>query len=178
MTQKLVNKANRIPLTKIKEIKPNKYVYIHQNGKMSNIDLVEKLCSCNTMADKGLCEHLVKVALISKPGFSTGINSRSLPGLIHEKTLTIRLRHSKKKENQNKIISEDSESNSDFELENIPVENEIQTEIIPLKPAENAISRESKPRGRPPKVLKALDDSPTPITRKSKRNNKVLKYTK
>jgi len=54
VTQKLVNKANRIPLTKIKEIKPNKYVYIHQNGKMSNIDLVEKLCSCNTMADKGL----------------------------------------------------------------------------------------------------------------------------
>ena len=59
VTQKLVNKANRIPLTKIKEIKPNKYVYFHQNGKMSNIDLVEKLCSCNTMADKGLCEHLV-----------------------------------------------------------------------------------------------------------------------
>ena len=64
VTQKLINRANKLPLTKIKEIHQNKYVYTHQNGKMSNIDLTNKFCSCNTMADRGLCEHLVKVALI------------------------------------------------------------------------------------------------------------------
>ena len=39
------------------------------------------------MSDKGICEHIVKIALITK---------LSLPGLIHEKTLTVRTRHTKK----------------------------------------------------------------------------------
>ena len=59
VTQKLINRANKLPLNKIKEIEPHKFVYIHQNGK-------------------------------------------TLPGLIHLKTLTIRNRHSKIKESKKK----------------------------------------------------------------------------
>ena len=33
VTQKLINRANKLPLNKIKEIEPHKFVYIHQNGK-------------------------------------------------------------------------------------------------------------------------------------------------
>ena len=77
VTKKLVNKANTLPMSRIKKISPNKYTYEHRNGKIANINLSEKFCSCNVMCDKGICEHLVKIALITK---------LSLPGLIHEKT--------------------------------------------------------------------------------------------
>ena len=53
------------------------------------------------MADKGLCEHLVKVAIIRKV---------NLP--IHEKKLTIRNRRNEKKLNDSETISEED---SDFE---------------------------------------------------------------
>ena len=33
VAQKLINRANKLPLNKIKEIEPHKFVYIHQNGK-------------------------------------------------------------------------------------------------------------------------------------------------
>ena len=36
------------------------------------------------MSDKEICKHLVKISLITK---------LSLPGLKHEKTLTVRNRH-------------------------------------------------------------------------------------
>jgi len=123
---------------------------------------------------------ILKIALIAKV---------SLPGSIHEKTLTIK-KNIKKKQNISQLIS-DSDSDLDVELEKInrskSVENEVTTEIIGIEPEENAVNTvvdkiiQSKPRGRPPKVPKALADSPTPIMsglRKSNRDKKNIKYTK
>ena len=95
---------------------------------MKNIFIWDLVARCNVISGKGVCEHLVEVAIITK---------LSLPGLVHEKTLTVRTRHRSKKVNRSQIISESyskcnkgkhidldsNNSNSDKILENVETDN-------------------------------------------------------
>jgi len=57
------------------------YNYRHENGKISQIDLGKRCCSCTLFFDKGMCVHLARVAMMEEA---------SLPGMDEVKKLTVR----------------------------------------------------------------------------------------
>ena len=57
------------------------YNYRNENGKISQIDLGKRCCSCTLFFDKGMCVHLVRVAMMEEA---------SLPGMHEVKKLTVR----------------------------------------------------------------------------------------
>ena len=60
----LVSKAKKLEILKFSTTDNLIFKYSHINGKKSYINVEKKWCSCSTMADKGICEHLVRVAII------------------------------------------------------------------------------------------------------------------
>ena len=59
-----VSKAEKLEILKFSTTYNLIFKYSHITGSKSYINAENKWCSCSTMADKGLCEHLVRVAII------------------------------------------------------------------------------------------------------------------
>jgi hypothetical protein len=125
--------------------------------------------------DKGMCGHLVRVAIMVEA---------SLPGMDEVKKLTVRRRREKLKS-----LNDDVSSDSDFEkeLDNIDknaainvvepdeqlnviesVENQNQSEV----PVQSEIPVPEKRRGRRPKEKAPLALSITPEKKKTNKKNK------
>ena len=69
VTINLINKAKNLILAKFSSVTNDEkkcYKYNHRNGKVSFIDLDAKSCTCTQMFDYGICEHLVRVAIIEE----------------------------------------------------------------------------------------------------------------
>jgi hypothetical protein len=80
-------------------------------GGKSYIDVVKKVCSCKLMSDKGICEHLVRVAIKEEI---------DLLGLYKKHRLTVRSSRIKYKKKFNLEISKDED------FENSTVDNQIE----------------------------------------------------
>ena len=128
------------------------------NGDVSIINLVNRTCTCYETVDKGICRHLIKVAIIEK---------HQLPGMFSLDKFYIRQMRKKAKN----IAGNCSSINFSA--------TEIKETKYPLE-VENSdmLSEETKPkRGRPPKVPKALiiDTVPKNTPRVAVRSSQRLK---
>ena len=118
------------------------------------------------MADRGLCEHLVRVALIE---------CVELPGLTIAKKLKIRTRV-KSKKNTSLSISSDSDE-CDEQIHDDPITLPKIDELIHDDPIEsiNKQPQVKKSRGRPPKISKALQESPKKAITGQRKSTRLVK---
>ena len=141
--------------------------------KMEKLDLEKRCCSCTFFFDKGMCAHLVRVAIMEEA---------SLSGMDEVKKLTVRRRREKLKS-----LNDDVSSDSDFEkeLDNIDknaainvVEPDEQLNVIESVenqsevPVQSEIPVPEKRRGRRPKEKAPLALSITPEKKKTNKKNK------
>ena len=56
------NKSKKLNLTQFHKKDETLFEYSHQNDLRSTIDLKKLECSCSTMFDQGICEHIVRLA--------------------------------------------------------------------------------------------------------------------
>ncbi len=87
VTACLENKAKKLDESKFIKIDKHLYQYNHKNGDISTINLTNEKCTCYETVDKGLCLHLIRVAIIEK---------HRLPGLKSIDKFSIRLNRRKK----------------------------------------------------------------------------------
>ena len=121
VTPTLVTKSKKLELNKFKKIGDN-YIYAHKNGSKSYIDVVNKVCSCKVMSDKGICEHLVRVAIIE---------DIYLLGLVTKHKLTVRPTRSKNPKKVDLEVSVDEDFNNAMNgVEVVETLNEVNEKIV------------------------------------------------
>ena len=132
------------------------------------------------MADRGLCEHLVRVALIE---------CVELPGLTIAKKLKIRTRVKSKKNTSLSISSDSDECDEqihddpitspkfDKQTHDDPITSPKIDELIHDDPIEsiNKQPQVKKSRGRPPKISKALQESPKKAITGQRKSTRLVK---
>ena len=60
------NKSKKLKIENFKKIDKHLYKYKHTKGDISTINLNNETCTCNEIVDKGVCIHLIRVALLEK----------------------------------------------------------------------------------------------------------------
>ena len=99
ITRSMENKSKKLKIENFKKIDKHLYKYKHTKGDISTINLNNETCTCNEIVDKGVCIHLIRVALLEK---------YNLQGMITNDKFSTRLMRRKKP------ASEDKNSSSSF----------------------------------------------------------------
>ena len=161
------------------------YKYKHTKGDISTINLNNETCTCNEIVDKGVCIHLIRVALLEK---------YNLQGMITNDKFSTRLMRRKKPASEDKNSSSSfSETDDDYNspiVHNSPIAhnspNAHKSPIAQKSPVRNSqVVVLKKQVGRPRKVPaalvieqiveKKLRKSPLVAVRSSKRIEDKLK---
>jgi hypothetical protein len=79
--------AKQLKESKFVKLDEHLYEYNHVNGQISTLNLSNQTCTCSDTIDKGICLHLIRVALTEK---------FPLPGMLSLDKFTKRQRRQKK----------------------------------------------------------------------------------
>jgi hypothetical protein len=60
------NKSKKLKIEKFNKIDKHLYKNKHTKGDISTINLNNETCRCNEIVDKGVCNHLIRVALLEE----------------------------------------------------------------------------------------------------------------
>ena len=101
------------PVVFLLKISPNQYSHLGNHKITYTIDLTNKMCSCASFYDKGICKHLIACSLIEK------INLR---GLDAHSRLNIRYR---RRPNDVPILNSSLNDNCDLLDPTEPTETQI-----------------------------------------------------
>ena len=140
ITTNLENKAKLLSNAKFTKFDEHLYEYKHTKGTISNINLINRTCTCHVTVDKGICLHLIKAAIIQ--------NYR-LPGMVSLDKFSIR-KMRKKIENKDEDDGSSSSCSENEETETSVFENNV------IEATQNVVHKEITKRGRPAKIAKAL----------------------
>ena len=173
MTTTLENKSKRLEALKFVKNPCTEYLYNHKSGLVSSINLLNKTCTCNLHTDKGICLHLVYVALQEKV---------ALPGMVFVEKFSLRNRKKLDKKNPTNNFSDDDEDElldcsieqeavEQITVEHITVEqitvDKVTVEQVIVNKINENVQELPKKRGRPPVNKKALIVDNANSTKKS-----------